>query len=86
VLGVNYPILYAGRSGKGAAAEKLPFLDHVMSFPTCIIVDHLGKVRRIRTGIYGPSTGEHYLTYKRSLESFIEQLLNEGGRVGLAQH
>lgn len=77
VLDVEYPIVYAGRSGKGEAAEKLPFLNHVMSYPTCIIIDRNGKVRRIRTGIYGPSTGEHYTKYKRSLEGFVEELLAE---------
>ena len=77
VLDVRYPILYAGRSSKAVASEKLPFLNHVMSYPTCIIVDHHGRVRRIRTGMYGPGTGAHYLTYKRSFESFLEALLAE---------
>ncbi len=77
VLEVKYPVVYAGRSGKGEAAEKLPFLNHVMSYPTCIIIDHEGKVRRIRTGIYGPSTGAHYEKYRRSLEAFLEGLLQE---------
>jgi len=49
----------------------------VMSYPTCIMIDRNGKVRRIRTGIYGPSTGEHYTKYKRSLEGFVEELLAE---------
>jgi hypothetical protein len=48
-----------------------------MSYPTCIIIDHEGKVRRIRTGIYGPSTGAHYEKYRRSLEAFLEGLLQE---------
>ncbi len=77
VLDVRYPILYAGRSGKGEASKKLPFLNHVMSYPTCIIIDHTGKVRRIRTGIYGPSTGTHYERYKHSLELFLVDLLDE---------
>jgi thiol-disulfide isomerase/thioredoxin len=86
VLGIEYPILYAGMAGKGVAQEKLPFLEHVMSFPTCIIVDHAGTVRRIRTGIYGPSTGEHYSYYKRSLESFVAKLLLEAQQSALAQN
>ena len=76
-LDVRYPILYAGMAGGGQAAEKLPFLEHVMSFPTCILIDRAGIVRRIRTGIYGPGTGEHYANYKRSLELFISTLLAE---------
>lgn len=77
VLGVQYPVVYAGRASKGEAAAKLPFLNHVMSYPTCILIDRKGKVRRIRTGIYGPSTGAHYAKYKRSLEGFVEELLAE---------
>jgi thiol-disulfide isomerase/thioredoxin len=76
-LNVPYPILYAGKASKEEAAAKLPFLSHVMSYPTCIIVDREGKVRRIRTGIYGPSTGSHYEQYKLSLSAFLVKLLNE---------
>lgn len=77
-LQVPYPVLYGGTASKEVAAAKLPFLDHVMSYPTCIIVDREGRVRRIRTGFYGPGTGGHYVNYKRNLESFIEVLLAEG--------
>jgi thiol-disulfide isomerase/thioredoxin len=76
-LGVRYPIAYAGQASKENTAEKLPFLDHLMSYPTCILIDRSGRVRRIRTGFYGPGTGEHYQHFKRSLEDFILQLLEE---------
>ena len=62
---------------KEEAARKLPFLDHVMSYPTCIFVDRKGKVRRIRTGFYGPGTGEHYVNYRRNLEAFLQEMLQE---------
>jgi thiol-disulfide isomerase/thioredoxin len=78
-LGVKYDILYAGDASKELAAKQLPFLDHIMSYPTCIFIDRAGKVRRIRTGFYGPGTGEHYVSYKRNLRTFLEQLLNESG-------
>lgn len=76
-LGVDYPIVYGGLASKEKAAEKLPFLDHVMSYPTCIFVDRSGVVRRIRTGFYGPGTGAHYENYRRNLHLFVEQLLAE---------
>jgi len=76
-LGVDYPIVYGGLASKENAGAKLPFLDHVMSYPTCIFVDRNGMVRRIRTGFYGPSTGEHYVNYRRNLHTFVEQLLAE---------
>lgn len=84
VLDVRFPILYAGSSSKASASEKLPFLDHVMSFPTCIMVDRRGHVRRIRTGIYGPSTGAHYIAYRNHLGAFLEQLLAENAGPVLA--
>ncbi len=77
-LQVPYPVLYGGTASKEVAAAKLPFLDHVMSYPTCIFVGRDGTVRRIRTGFFGPGTGGHYDNYKRNLESFIESLLAEG--------
>jgi thiol-disulfide isomerase/thioredoxin len=76
-LAVKYDILYAGESKKEVAAEKLPFLNRFMSYPTCIFIDRAGKVRRIRTGFYGPGTGEHYITYKRNLKDFLEKMLAE---------
>jgi thiol-disulfide isomerase/thioredoxin len=76
-LGVDYPIVYGGLASKEKAAEKLPFLDHVMSYPTCIFVDRNGVVRKIRTGFYGPGTGAHYENYRRNLHLFVEQLLAE---------
>lgn len=83
-LDVRYDILYAGESKKELAAEKLPFLSRIMSYPTCIFIDRSGKVRRIRTGFYGPSTGAHYENYVRNLRSFMETLLaEENGDVAL---
>ena len=76
-LNVKYDMLYGGESRKETAAEKLPFLDHIMSYPTCIFIDRAGKVRRIRTGFYGPGTGEHYENYKRNLKLFLEKMLAE---------
>jgi thiol-disulfide isomerase/thioredoxin len=76
-LNVKYDILYAGAASKDVASAKLPFLDHVMSYPTCIFIDRKGEVRRIRTGFYGPSTGEHYSAYSRNLRTYLEGLLAE---------
>ena len=78
-LGVKYDVVYAGKASKEDASAKLPFLDRVMSYPTCIFIDRRGLVRRIRTGFYGPGTGEHYETYKRNLQAFLEDLLAEEG-------
>lgn len=76
-LNVKYDVVYAGKASKEDASAKLPFLDHVMSYPTCIFIDRRGLVRRIRTGFYGPGTGTHYETYRRNLQSYLEGLLAE---------
>ncbi|NNL02875.1 MAG: TlpA family protein disulfide reductase, partial [Eudoraea sp.] len=51
-VGVPYPILLAqyGSSDKIKANEKLPMLNHILSYPTTIFIDKRGKVRKIHTG------------------------------------
>ncbi len=78
-LKVEYPVLLAqyGTSDKKKAQEKLPMLNHVLSYPTTIFIDKKGKVRKIRTGFSGPATGQKYVQFKTEFESFVNQLLNE---------
>lgn len=76
-LGLRYPICYAGSTKKEVVAEKLPFLDRVMSFPTSITIGRDGKVRRIHTGFYGPGTGAHYTAFKQETAQFLQELLAE---------
>jgi len=75
-LRVPYPILYAGSASKEEATSKLPFLQRLISYPTCIFIDRQGRVLRIRTGFYGPGTGHHYAEYKRGLDEYINHLVN----------
>ena len=78
-LGIAYPILLAqtGTDDKVKAQEKLPMLNHVLSYPTSIFIDKTGKVRKIHTGFNGPATGEKYIEFKNEFEEFINQLLAE---------
>ena len=78
-LDIPYPILLAqyGTSDKGAANEKLPMLNHVLSYPTTIFIDKEGVVRRIHTGFNGPATGEKYTAFKRDFHNFVQELLSE---------
>ncbi|WP_062055195.1 peroxiredoxin family protein [Aquimarina longa] len=78
-LKVAYPILLAqyGTSDKKKAQEKLPMLNHVLSYPTTIFIDKKGVVRKIHTGFNGPATGEKYINFKNDFESFVNQLLKE---------
>ena len=76
-VGLKYPFLYGGTSSKALATEQFNMLSDIIAFPTSIIVDRNGKVRKIHTGFYGPGTGEHYLDFIKDISSFIETLLGE---------
>lgn len=75
--GAEYDFLITGKTGKDAAAQSLPMLNHVMAFPTTIFIDRTGKVRKIHTGFSGPGTGEHYTRFSEETNRFIEELLKE---------
>ena len=78
-IGINYPILLAqyGSSNKTKAQEKLPMLNHVLSYPTTIFIDKRGVVRKIHTGFNGPATGEKFVEFKETFNAFINELLAE---------
>lgn len=78
-VGVPYPVLLAqvGSSSKTKANEKLPMLNHVLSYPTTIFLDKKGEVRKIHTGFNGPATGEKYTQFATEFEGFVDSLLKE---------
>jgi thiol-disulfide isomerase/thioredoxin len=78
-IGVDYPILLAqlGTSNKSKAQEKLPMLNHVLSYPTTIFIDKKGAVRRIHTGFNGPATGDKYEVFKEEFDEFVKALAKE---------
>ena len=78
-LGIEYPVLLAqyGSSDKQEAQQKLPMLNHVLSYPTTIFIDKRGELRRIHTGFNGKATGEPYKEFTREFEEFVDQLLKE---------
>ena len=78
-VGVPYPILLAqfGTSDKKKANQKLPMLNHVLSYPTTVFIDKSGTVRKIHTGFNGPATGDKYEAFVKEFEAFIDMLLKE---------
>lgn len=78
-LDIKYPILLAqyGSSSKQKANDKLPMLNHVLSYPTTIFIDKKGQVRKIHTGFNGKATGEKYEQFTQKFDSFVTQLLKE---------
>ena len=76
-LNVPYDFVIAGTSSTKSASESLPMLNKVMSFPTSIIIDRKGKVRRIHTGFSGPATGIYYEEYVDDFNQFMKNLIDE---------
>ena len=76
---VPYPILLAqyGSYDKLEAQQKLPMLNHVLSYPTTIFIDKKGVVRKIHTGFNGPATGEKFSEFKAEFDALITQLSDE---------
>lgn len=77
--GIEYPVLLAqyGTTNKKKAQEKLPMLNHIISYPTSIFIDKKGKVRKIHTGFNGPATAEKYETFKKEFNNFMDKLIAE---------
>ncbi len=78
-LQINYPVVLAQYGGidKVEAQQKLPMLNHVLSYPTSIFIDKQGKVRKIHTGFNGPATGDKFVEFKKEFEGFVAALLAE---------
>lgn len=74
-LDVSYPMLIAGTPKESQKA--LPMITGIKSYPTSIIIDKNGKVIKIHTGFYGPSTGAFYDDYTHEMEALMEELLSQ---------
>jgi thiol-disulfide isomerase/thioredoxin len=77
--GLSYPILLAqfGSVDKVEAQQKLPMLNHILSYPTTIFIDKKGEVRKIHTGFNGPATGDKFVEFKKNFNQVVTELLNE---------
>lgn len=75
---VPYPILITGYTNdKAEPAKSLPMMAKFLAFPTTIIIDKKGDVRKIHTGFSGPGTGEHYAEFINEFEKLNDDLLAE---------
>lgn len=78
-LNVTYPVLITGVAVSDTlrTEKTLPQLNKISYFPTTIILDKKGVVRKIHEGFTGPGTGEHYTKYIHEFDALIQQLLSE---------
>ncbi len=73
-LKIPYPVLLAGSTRDDKAAELLPSLNHVMSYPTAIYLNRDHSVKKIHTGFSGPGTPV-YNDYVKENKKTIEEIL-----------
>ena len=75
---VPYDMLITGfTNDKVEVSKSIPMLDKFMAFPTLMIIDKKGKIRKIHTGFSGPGTGTHYTEFVKEFENTIDGLLAE---------
>ena len=69
---IGYEMLIPG--DKSTVKEKLPMLNHIMSYPTTIVIDKQGNVHKIHTGFAGPATGSDYYDWVREFKAMLIEL------------
>jgi len=75
---ITYPVLITGYTNdKKELLKSLPMLANFMGFPTTIIIDKKGNVRKIHTGFSGPGTGNYYAEFINEFEKLNDDLLAE---------
>jgi len=76
---VQYTVLNTGVTVTDSlrTEKTLPEVTPIRFFPSSIILDKKGKIRKFDTGFNGPATGEHYVAYKKEFYQTVDDLLKE---------
>ena len=76
---VEYPVLHTGVTvSDSLRTEKtLPQVTKIKVFPSSIILDKKGNIRKLDNGFVGPATGKHYDVYRQEFYKMIDGLLGE---------
>lgn len=76
-LDLPFTMVIGGKASKQLASQQFPMLNQVISFPTTLIIDKKGIIRKVHTGFNGPATGDYYINFKKETFLFIDQLIAE---------
>lgn len=76
---VDYPILITPVSVTDTmrTEKTLPQFTAIKTFPTTVILDKRGRVRKIETDFFGPGTGIYYQRFIEAFDKTINELLSE---------
>ncbi len=75
---IPYTLLITGYTpSKGDPEKSLPMLADFKGFPSTIIIDKKGDVRKIHTGFSGPGTGVYYTQFINEFDKLTDDLLAE---------
>ena len=76
-MNVPYQIAVAATSTqKEEAAKALPMLNAIVGYPTMIVIDKKGKVRKIFTGFDGPATSK-YKNFQQEFDDLMKKMNSE---------
>jgi thiol-disulfide isomerase/thioredoxin len=75
-LGLSFPVGIAQYSSEQVALEVFPFLENIRGYPTLIIIDKKGVVRKTYTGFSGPGTSKYEEETNRIVR-LVQDLANE---------
>ena len=78
-MALPYPVYLGSGADSPQKAASIVFaqLNHVMSFPTLILIGKDGKVKKVWTGFYGPGTGVYYKEHTAEIEDAVLRLLRK---------
>jgi thiol-disulfide isomerase/thioredoxin len=77
MLQLPFPLYYAGYADAASASKTFPMLDGIKAFPTLIIIDKTGQIRKVITGFDGPATGQAYVDHQQRFDALMQQLSQE---------
>jgi hypothetical protein len=76
-FGAEYAMVLAGKPENEDVMAALPVMAQLVAFPTTLMLDKTGRVRKVHTGFDGPATGAAYNAYVAEFTATIESLLAE---------